>query len=214
MLTAEQTELFNANIGIAKIMVKRMGVYSQRADVYDHDDAFQNALYGLALACREYDPTRGAFTTYAGVRVRGQIISGLRGAIGRRGTARYYDFCRTSRLGTRPYVHRGLLRDPAAELAGYDQSLRSVEDRDACRAALARLPWRVARILEAVILEGKTGRDVAREFGLDPGRISQILKKAQRAGLIAVANVGRDVRELVRGKSKSKPKKGVARVAA
>jgi len=109
-------------------------------------DLVQEGFLGLADACRDFDPSRGAFRSYAKLRIDGRIL-------------RYLDY----RVDL---VHVPVGSDDAVELVDEDVELIESERRDAGRTvdvedALSILAPAAAELVRMVFLHGFTISEVS-----------------------------------------------------
>lgn len=160
----------------------------------DRDDFVQNANIGLLEAIDRYDPARGiAFQAYAMARVRGSVFNGLRAILGGQAAERYQERLETLQtqdedpfdalVGSIVGLGIGyLLDDAAAGLVVEPQDgLRYAEDREIATRltrALDQLPPRHRAIVVRHYFEFTPFVDLAEEWGVTKGRISQLHRAA------------------------------------
>lgn len=126
-------------------------------DEYWRLELISEGLCALLEAYDRFDRTRGVgFAAYASFRVRGAMLDLLR---------------REMRHADRVVELEHAL-SAAVEPEETDYRLELV------RAALDRLDQRDRRIIEAILLEGLTQREVAAELGVSPPRINQLYHRA------------------------------------
>lgn len=160
----------------------------------DRDDFVQNANIGLLEAIDRYDPARGiAFQAYAMARVRGSVFNGLRAILGGQASERYQERLETLQepaedpfdalVGTIVGLGIGYMLDDVASSPAADMQdgLRYAEDREiATRLTLAldTLPPRHRLIVVRHYFEFTPFIDLATEWGVSKGRISQLHRAA------------------------------------
>lgn len=76
-LTPDQAQIVEQNLGLVGFTIGRY--YRHR---FDHDDLFQDGVFGLARAAQLYDPEIAAFSTYAVLWIRQAIGRGLEMRLG------------------------------------------------------------------------------------------------------------------------------------
>lgn len=120
------------------------------------DEIFSAGMIGLWEAIVKYDPDRGSFSTIAGWRIRARVSR---------------EFARRKM----DYQHEAFAMDALEENGiAKAEDLRTVEDTEFCKNALAKLNGRTREIVESR-LAGKTLGQIADVFGLSRERIRQIL---------------------------------------
>lgn len=160
----------------------------------DRDDFVQNANIGLLEAIDRYDPGRGiAFQAYAMARVRGSVFNGLRAILGGQGGERYQERLETLQgrdedpfdalVASIVGLGIGFLLDDAANAMAVDpqDGLRYAEDREIATRlirALDELPARHRVVVVRHYFEFTPFIDLAEEWGLSKGRISQLHRAA------------------------------------
>lgn len=146
------------------------------------DELMGDALHGLVVAAGAFEQERGlAFHTYARWRIRGFIIDGLRrrDVVSRRKNWDPND----------PRLRSAVRLDSPVDNAGPGASLQDViadpqdameelENADFVDWLLDRLPPRERGIVEAIVWDDVSERDLARNRGVTPGRISQIYNES------------------------------------
>ena len=140
----------------------------------DVDAVESDALLGLILAARAFDPLRGViFTTYAKRRIRGAILDGLRERQGR-GQRQHMRFVSLST----PMGDEVTLGDVLADRGlPVDSALEQTEEI----ARLLRPARRVARrLVREHFIEGYSQEEIARRHGLSPSRVSQLIHEARK----------------------------------
>lgn len=169
----------------------------------EYEDLLQDAYLGAMDAVDRYDESLGfALTTFAHRRIRGAVIDGIRGrdnlkrsyrqALKEAGVTinvlsldRSHDEQAPSSM-----TLLGLIEDEAATLA-----LSRLEDADAVRRAVDRLPARLHFVVTEYYWAGRTLLDIAREMGVTESRVSQILSKAREWLRIALHDTFSDFGE-------------------
>lgn len=139
----------------------------------EFDDLVQAGFIGLIAAARRFDDSLGAtFKTYAGLRINGAIIDQLRSDsfLSRGGQAAGWDV----QVAT-DEVDEAI----DTKMAGpeYDPVERCAEREhmQALCAVIPRLLPREVMILEAMLVEGISGRELALRMGVTAGRITQMV---------------------------------------
>lgn len=170
----------------------------------DREDFIQNANIGLLEAIERFDPARGiAFQAYAMNRVRGSVFNGLRVILGGPSAERYQERLDTlhdgaddpfdALVGAIVGLGLGYMLDDAAHTQIIDRQdgLRFAEDQQASSqlaAGVGQLPPRLKAIIVRHYFEFTPFIELAQEWGLSKGRISQL----HRAALDALRRSIRD----------------------
>lgn len=168
--------LVEDHLGFARVMVRRLG--NTLPPHVDMEALESDAMFGLLLAARSFDPARGvAFTTYAAKRIHGAMLDGLRE---RQGCGR----------NQRPPVVMSLAM-PMRDNDGREVTLGDLltTDDEPIGAALERkeevdrLLRRVAsgsrRLVREYYLGGLPLNQIGRRHGMSPSRVSQLIKSAR-----------------------------------
>ncbi|MDR7457445.1 MAG: sigma-70 family RNA polymerase sigma factor [Armatimonadota bacterium] len=147
----------------------------------EFDDLVADGVIGLAAALRRYDPARRVgFSTYAGHRIRGAMLDGLRARSPVSRSARRAQ--RAASGAAAAQIASGVV------LVGLDQALEVSDDEAASPeaqaietdlrrrawAALAALPPRDRQVLELRLVQGLTLREAAARLGLSITRTAEI----------------------------------------
>jgi RNA polymerase sigma factor for flagellar operon FliA len=151
----------------------------------EYEDLLQDAYLGAMDAVDRYDESLGfALTTFAHRRIRGAVIDGIRGrdnlkrsyrqALKQAGVTVNVLSLDRSHDEEESMTLLGLIEDEAATLA-----LSRLEDADAVRRAVDRLPARLHYVVTEYYWRGRTLLDIAQEMGVTESRVSQILSKAK-----------------------------------
>ncbi len=171
------------------------------------DELINDGVIGLIEALGRYDPTRGvAFSTYAGHRIRGAMLDGLRARdplprrVRRAHKAEQAD-CRNRRGG------RGILfcelEDavmlPEDEAFGPEARVLEEELRHDLRCGLLELPPRDRQVLLLRMARGMTLRAVAGQLRLSITRIAEI----QNRGIVRL-------RRYIAGQPMIRPRRRIA----
>jgi RNA polymerase sigma factor (sigma-70 family) len=153
----------NNHIPLVYRIVQQVGsVMPPREYHNDHDDMVQDGLLGLLHACRRYRADRGCtFATYAWPCIHGYITVGIR----RR----------------RRHQHASLTPPTIWREVRHDMDLKSVDDKDECRAILADLTPRLRGIARMHWLRGMRHKEVARKIGMTRQRAHQLCRRAMDA---------------------------------
>jgi RNA polymerase sigma factor (sigma-70 family) len=141
------------------------------------EDLLSAGLVGLWQAAQRYRPERGRFSTYACRRIRGAIIDYLRETSPGFGRSRSDSY-------TRP--HHSPLHFPS----DYDSSdIYAVEDHPESGVLLGEILSEVEEVLLTIpdrdaavyrsVLGGARHVDVAKDHGIHPARVSQIVKSVR-----------------------------------
>lgn len=175
--SASSDRLAEEHLGFARALVRRLA-----ATLPGHIDAEaleSDALWGLLLAARAFDPTRGvAFTTYAAKRICGAMLDGLRH---RQGCSR----------GHQPPVFRSLswsrcdgdgrevtLGDTLAD----DQEPvgAALETREYLEHLLRGVPASARRLVREYYFDDLTHDQIGTRHGISASRVSQRIKAARQ----------------------------------
>ena len=166
-LDAERRRLVEAHVRLAeKIALRRC-----RWGLEDPDDTRSDALWGLMLAGRAFDPSRGSFAAYAALRIEGAI---------RRGRQLRSGLSRTLwEQGDRPtLVSLNIpVGEGGAELLDLLPSPSGPED-DWLADALRRLPALDCLVLRLRYYHGLPQSDVASIIGRSQMHVSRIERAA------------------------------------
>jgi RNA polymerase sigma factor (sigma-70 family) len=78
-MNAATNEMIQRHMGLVKTIARKMS--RKMASIHcDYDDFVSFGYEGLIDAYKKYDPSKKTkFTTYAGIRIRGAIMDGIRG---------------------------------------------------------------------------------------------------------------------------------------
>lgn len=174
-MTPEQQALAAAHVPLANRIAAR---YSRQVP-READSILSAALWGLCLAARNFDPTRGvAFTSFAGRRIVGGILDAAREALPK---------------GCRRNQHRGSVRISSLTAAvvedveGEDLIAADtlavgweLDSQDSVEHLAASLPPKYARALRAAYLRCDCTRlaGVAALLDVSDSRVSQMLTTA------------------------------------
>lgn len=164
MLTDAQRALAERHVPLARALAARAAT----AWNLPRDDTLSDALYGLTLAARRFDPAHGAqFSSYAHECIRGAIKHGIR-----------------DRAGFRRFRDRG---DPIPQVTSLDERHRDGDDRHErvpARAVASEagvldgLPDPQRRLLFAYHVAGFTQQEIAAWDGVSQMQVSRRLRKA------------------------------------
>lgn len=147
------------------------------------EDGFGDALVGLVLAMRDYEEGHGAsFETYAGKRIRGVMLDGVRKRNGRRSRDGFVpnpkmvpiqdpDFDKD-----RGFIHQLDPPDPQAS-----EAFLELENQDLSRLVIRlveKLPERDRLIMTLYFFEGMPLREIGELYNLTESRVSQIVSTA------------------------------------
>lgn len=168
----------------------------------DGDDFIQNAQVGLLEAVSRFDPAKGVeFRAYAAARVRGAVFNGIRDIIGNRQPAsvvdrlqaRAGDFHAADDVDPMDFLLDSVgalatsyFLDDALAVSGFKRQndvfawVHEAQSRSRLAAAIAELPERTRRIIELHYFSGVQFTEIAANFGLTRGRVSQIHHDALR----------------------------------
>jgi RNA polymerase sigma factor (sigma-70 family) len=179
-------ELVESHLGFARALCRRLA-YTLPPHV-DPEAMESDALFGLLLAARAFDPTRGvAFTTYAARRICGAMLDGLRD---RQGGTR----------GRKPPVVRSLsapMRDADGRevtlsdlLANGEEEVgAALEQRDEIDHLLNHVRSPERRMVREYYFDDLSQDQIAARHGISASRVSQRIKAArQRMAEVACAN--------------------------
>ena len=144
------------------------------------DDLIHDGVIGLIGALRRYDPGRGVgFSTYAGHRIKGAMIDGLRT---RDPLSRQVRRAQKTSGGDAPLWARGVqildldhaLNVPADEDMSPEHVALEADLRRRVREGLAALPPRDREVLILRLVQGLPLRAVAEHFSLSMTRTAEI----------------------------------------
>lgn len=183
---ADFNGLIEEHMGFARVLVRRLG--STLPGHVDAEGLESDAMLGLVLAARSFDPGRGvAFTTYAAKRIHGAMLDGLRE---RQGCSR----------GQRPRVMVSLSA-PRHDTDGREVTLGDVlaleqepvgaamERREELDHLLSRVRSPERRMVREYYLDQLSQDQIAARHGISASRVSQRIKAArQRMAEVACAN--------------------------
>jgi RNA polymerase sigma factor (sigma-70 family) len=178
--------LVQQHMGFARGLAKRLG--QSLPPHVDADALESDALLGLLMAARSFDPERGvAFTTYAAKRIHGAMLDGLRG---RQGCSR----------GRRPPVVMSLAKR-VLDTDGREVTLGDVlsENQEPVGAALecheqvehllSCVQTTERRMVREYYFDELTQDEIGARHGMSASRVSQRLKAAcERMREVACAN--------------------------
>lgn len=167
-----------------------------------HDDRFQDGMVGVTKAVDAYDPThRTALTTYAAVRIRGEILDGIRREDHLSRKYRDEETARRAAGGgddprQQKPVSFQVVRDedsPYERGGTLDPGYAGVEARMVVTAALKTLTEQERQVIVGYYYDGRTGKDIAAGLKVTESRVSQIRKTAegrmrQRMGKAAMSS--------------------------
>lgn len=130
----------------------------------ERDDGYADAMYGLLVAARNFQPGYGSrFTSYAYAGIRGAVLDGLERRIGR---------------SDRPLpLHLYDVADPADPYAAIELADR----RRTLAKAINELAPRSRWIVTLHFFEGMTMKAVGEVFDLTESRICQLVKRITRS---------------------------------
>ena len=178
--------LAESHLGFARALARRLAGTLPRH--VDPEALESDAVLGLLLAARSFDPARGvAFTTYAAWRIRGAMLDGLRD---RRGIGRDWTFPVIRSLSTPVRDANGREMTIGDFLETGEQAVGDdLERRDQVDHLLKSLRDDERRLVREFYFEGLTQKRISRRRGVSASRISQALKSArQRMAEAACAN--------------------------
>jgi RNA polymerase sigma factor for flagellar operon FliA len=207
----DRTVLLDAYLPLVGAIARALG--RRLPATVEFDDLVADGVIGLAAALRRYDPARRVgFSTYAGHRIRGAMLDGLRKRSLLPRSAR-----RAPRAAPPPSAARlpggvvlvGLdqaMDVPDDEAAGPEARAIETDLRRRAWAALAALPPRDRQVLELRLVEGLPLRVAAARLGLSVTRTAEIhargvarLRRVMRGEpALARRRVSRVVRQEVR----------------
>ncbi len=146
-------------------------------------DAMSDALIGLALAARDFDPDRGVpWSSYAGLQSRNAIVNGIRHRQGHRGGGSVVAQMRLAPSG----VNQMPWLDSQAEPVG-DPMVAEFESAETARALYRQAQQVIAAghsINEGRVFRervaGRSQREIADDLGVTESRVSQISARIVR----------------------------------
>jgi len=173
--------------------------------VVELEDLVHDGVVGLLECARRFDPSRGVdFRTYAGYRIRGAILDGLRArdplprSVRRALKAADHSVGSPSGAGSGngarprpiPFVTQLLSLDDAGPLpedaTEPEEELLAEELREAVRRAVAALPGRDREILHLRFARGMRLREVAAHYGISITRVAELQERAIRRLRVAL----------------------------
>ena len=175
-LRPSTNELVRSHVSFAHMLARRM-VQSLPRHV-DMDAVESDALFGLFLAARSFDPARGfTFATYAANRINGEMLDGLR------------DRQNAGRDQPQPVVKslESLVRDcDGLTVTLGDQLYKddepvgsSLELQDEVDHLLSGVKPGDRRMVEEFYFEGLHQAQIGQRHGISGSRVSQHLKQAR-----------------------------------
>jgi RNA polymerase sigma factor (sigma-70 family) len=166
-LDAERSQLAERHVGLAEKIARA----SCRWGSEDLDDTRSDALWGLILAARAFEPGRGSFTTYAWLRIEYAIRRGRQIRSGHSRSAWEGGDCPTLVSLNSP------VRDGGPDLLDVLPGPHKTE-ADTFSDLLRRLTPRERFVLKLRYYHDLTQADIARIIGRSQIRISQIERAA------------------------------------
>jgi RNA polymerase sigma factor (sigma-70 family) len=169
--------LVEDHVGFARALARRLG--GLLPGHADREALESDAMYGLLLAARSFDPARGAtFATYASRRIHGAMLDGLRE---RRGCGRNHhppmvvSLSQPVGAGDGHDAHLGDL------LCGDDEPVGThLEREDHLERLLGRLRASERRLVREYYFDDLTLSQIGRRHGISASRVSQCLKDARQ----------------------------------
>lgn len=178
--------LVEDHLGFARAMVRRLS--STLPGHADLEALESDAMYGLLLAARSFDPARGvAFTTYASKRIHGAMLDGLRDRQGCGRNHRPPVIMSLSMPVGGDEGHEGCLGDV---LSNDDEPVGSALDRREQLDHLLRcVRTTERRLVREYYFDDLTQDQIGARHGMSASRVSQRIKAArERMREVACAN--------------------------
>jgi DNA-directed RNA polymerase specialized sigma24 family protein len=138
------------------------------------DELEAEALWGVALAIRDYDESRGTLRAYAAVRARGAVLDAIRGDPERHGR---YATARVHHVGLGNEEEYSALHRAAAPEVANDEAVHDLLRR----IRLAHSPKDAAII--AIVAEGGSYDSAARALGITPEAVYRRLRLVRRGDI-------------------------------
>lgn len=141
------------------------------------EDAAQEAKLAVWRAAKRHDPGRLEFRSYIRRRIKGAVVDVLiRVGVMQRSTAK--SFGRAQHLSLDGFLDMDGENLDTMVMADPSDTPEIRATQLFAAKALAGLKPRQAGILYSMYFEGKTGQEVADDFGISEGRVSQIHRDA------------------------------------
>jgi RNA polymerase sporulation-specific sigma factor len=173
-LTPEQRALVEANVGCVGWF---LGQRNSVVQTIGYDDAFQIGCLGLMKAARNYDPTRGKFSTLAMIEIRNAIMHSIRESKAVRRTPRAGTISMDAAIDTGHDVETITVRDTIADPApSPEEAYIQCELLSAAREVLDS-----DDLLRAYCSDEKPQKEIADELGMRQASISRSIKRQLRA---------------------------------
>lgn len=132
-------------------------------------DLFQEGVVGLVEAVERFEPGRGfKFSTYASFRIRGRALTYLQ-----KHTRANQPMTESDQMALLILGKEKLMRDPD-DLAQESFLLERIYE------VIGELPEKEKTAFEAVVLQDRVPKEVAKELGISRSYLSRLLKKAWR----------------------------------
>jgi RNA polymerase sigma factor for flagellar operon FliA len=168
-------------------LVRRIGarLIKSLPDCIELDDLFSYGTFGLMDAIRLFDPENGAaFPTFAGTRIRGAMIDGLRQMdwLPRHYRRKWGNIEAPASLDAETTLDHGSVVSVGAIIPDPDaiDPLTAAEIQDSIEHATQRLNNQEARLVGLYFLKGLTMREAGDVTGVSESRVSQVLANAQQ----------------------------------
>lgn len=159
MLSDEKRRLVHENLGIAYAVLAKFKLARQLVD-----DARGEAMVALCLAAGSYEPSKGAFSTWAWVKVRWHIIGWLERQKGQTVTEA-----------------SGEPVDAPDEAQGPEDAAIDSDARKRILRAVAREEPRVQQTVLLALEHGATKREVAEHLGCSTSTVARLRKQARES---------------------------------
>jgi RNA polymerase sigma factor (sigma-70 family) len=161
-----------------KLVSENIGLATHIANTYrnirgvDLDDIIQEARKGLVKAVRDYDPSKGKFSAYAGTVIRNDLnkLYGKQDRIAKREDHSLDEPVGEEGTQTKQDLIEGSLASP-------EPSIDSTETSDIIMAEVAKLPERPQAVVRSY-MAGKNGEETAKELGITRQAVNSMLRGA------------------------------------
>lgn len=163
-MTKTQRELAESAFRLAMFLA--MQAQRRYGAILEHQEYIDAAIDGLITATRVYDKGKGRFPSYAGIKIKWEILRAVKAKIERRNKAAICSLDTESEQG-------GTLMDTIAERETDTTLALAVRD------ALRRVSPRSRKILE-MRMDGHTLEEIGESMGTTKEWARQSLRKAER----------------------------------
>ncbi len=159
-MTKQQEQFFEENMNLVYYTISRY----YPANIGD-DDIIQEGMLGLFRAVNDYNPEKGAFSTYAIRKIRGAISNEFKKAAYKVPTVSL-DGLREDDSGDDFALIDLIVGDPDEGYTDWTPLMKKLTDQE--------------KVVFNGLLEGNTQSDMARAMGLSRQRVEQIMRKIKK----------------------------------